>query len=171
MKEQSLNNLVRKYFSFLIIDYKFQFMNDQNNDESKDSPVFLQSSEFRIRVYVDRGFVSIDVGTLDAPDFYTSSVQWELGSLIRWYPISLVISYLKQQTDPTNQNEEFSKFTHEWWNDLEKQLKEYSLIIKPHWPKIMCFFKRKEFNENQKGLDEFIYKRAQAFIEEHENKG
>lgn len=163
MKEQPFVDLVKKYFGFLVTDYGFDLTTREWKQDPFNAPVFLQSEDFRIHFYMDRGGVDIDAGTLEAPDLYTSSKQWERGSPMRWYSLPSLVVYFKRQVDPDYQADEFLNFPF-GYDQIEEQLCKYSLFLKPYWSKILDFFKKENFKQNQKELDDYIEVRAREII-------
>jgi hypothetical protein len=148
--------LIEKYFGFLITQYGFSIVYKDGPGSFGDCAVVLQSGDCRINIFMDRGGVIIEVGLRYAPNYYTSSEQWEPGSLSRWYSTQHVTAFLTQGLEQVNWEYPPIDWNLDSFTRVEQQMAELSTILKPYWNQIIELFQEENFKKKQKELDKFV---------------
>jgi hypothetical protein len=145
MKQSSLKTLVENYFGFLLKDYGFRVIHQEEYPEHQGNAlVVLESNTCRVRFTTERGQVFMDLGPRDAP------TRWRDTTPNVWFDLMTVIAFL------TNGAQRLQYDT----GALDAQMQRLSKLFQPYAKQAFDLFAAGNFKKNQATLAQFGDKMA-----------
>jgi hypothetical protein len=127
---------IREFFGYLFDDFGFRVISETHFESFSNWVVVLQSEVCRIRIFRDRGEVSIAVGPLWLPP------GWQAGP---WFDLTVLISFL------TN-----GKYTLEHAvGDTSQQLKRLADVFHLYYDQVCELFQEQVFQQKKGELELF----------------
>ena len=135
---------IRKRFRFLFDAHGFALASEICFDSFENWVVVLKSKECRLRIFQDRGEVTIAVGPLWSPS------GWQSGP---WFDLAIVIRYVSQGKD---------QWEYEGGN-TDEQLKRLAEKLRPYCQQICWLFREDVFPEKRQELEKMQAKLDREF--------
>lgn len=146
MCERDIENIIQKFFNYLFTKFKFHIVNIRKYKHFGNWVVLLYSPDFRIRIYCDRGEITLAIG----PDWLPQN--WEAGP---WFDLAVVLEFLtQQQYDLRMTIKEATE------NEQIMILSEY---LENHIDQIRTIFSKKNFDKHKKRLNKIHEKKEALF--------
>lgn len=144
MKRSMIVEQISKHFRYLFNDYGFNVISETHFESFGNWVVVLASDDFRIRLFEDRGEVTISVGPLWSPP------GWQAGP---WYDLTFTIEFLTQGKD---------LFEYEG-GKTEQQLERLAGVLRAYCDQIHELFQEEVFRQKQEELELLVEQRLDQF--------
>lgn len=127
---------IGKAFDYLFRDYGFGIQQERQFESFGNWVVVLESPDCRMRIFQDRGYISIAFGPVWSPP------DWEAGP---WFGLEVIFEYLSVKYTLTNE-------------DVIRELSPVSLehlanMLKPHLKSICDLFQAEAFPSHRDKLE------------------
>jgi hypothetical protein len=146
MSENDIDNSIQREFNYLFTKFDFHVVYIRRFKHFGNWVVLLYSPDFRIRIYCDRGEVTLAIG----PDWLPQN--WEAGP---WFDLAIVLEFItQQQYDLRMTIKEATE------NEQIMILSEY---LENHIDQIKVIFSEQIFKKQQKRLNQLHEKKEALF--------
>ena len=139
LKMQSLENQVDETLGQFLYKEGFRVTSSLEFNSFDNAVVTFRNESCRIRIILDRGFISLALGPLWDPD------GWNKGP---WYAIEYLVAFLTGEEVSDYQKHEFGK--------IVQQLRELEHSLRDHLNVICKFFTSGGFEYTREELEAFI---------------
>lgn len=147
MHKEEFFHLVQKHFGYLTSKQGFNLVHEQRFGHFDNQEVIFQSDTCRIRVYVDRGEVYVDVAPLPPQEHC-------------WIDLGTLIAYLKGN----ELDDSYNKIETPRYGDrmvrLEPQVRQVAALLLDYCAQICALFSSEESNQLCDKLREFGLQRS-----------
>jgi hypothetical protein len=153
MKLEDYINLVAENFGILFKKHGFEFTHVWKHQLLGDYSAVLQSKSCQIKVWMDKGWITISGSPLSA------SIHPEKDAESLWSRLDAIINFLNLETDQIEFA--FKESGYAEITEVGHQMSQIAEILEPHWKKLINFFKEKNFKKHQRELKEFSRRLAE----------
>jgi len=99
--------------------------------------IVLESDQCRVRIELERSWISIDIGPLAAP------LGWLNDAESRWFDLPILLSFLEQKTIRPGSLYQLPEDIQEYYASIDWQLARLSGILRPYCDRLFALSKRK----------------------------